>query len=310
VIVKRFSEAYRAHFSRERAGLSSLAGIAALDGFVPKLLADDEAEATLLIECVEQKAPYAAVVGSRGDESVRVLVESARRLGLLHGHARSAISDFRARSPEPASPGALLRAALSSTMAFIEQTLAGDPAGAVGFAPGAIHSALLAVAARVDEQDSLSTITLGDMAPSNVLLGTSGPVFIDLEYSGIRSGFYDAMYWHCIYPVGPEIADLMDTAYRDGLGAAGVSLSEPRYLAGTFLFMSHRLFWTLSWNLLPLLEQDRDVVPGVSARQTIRRYLREYVRFASKLPFVEYPALLDVAERLDARLCEAYGFRL
>ena len=33
--------------------------------------------------------------------------------------------------------------------------------------------------------------------------------------SSIRSGFYDAMYWHCICPFSADIANRMDVAYRE-----------------------------------------------------------------------------------------------
>ncbi len=52
-----------------------------------------------------------------------------------------------------------------------------------------LQSELMRVADEVDGPRILSTITVGDMAPSNVLLGLDGPVFLDFEYCGIRSGF-------------------------------------------------------------------------------------------------------------------------
>jgi hypothetical protein len=169
-----------------------------------------------------------------------------------------------------------------------------------------LHAELLEVADLVDEVNDLSTITVGDMAPSNVLLGPRGAVFIDLEYCGVRNAFYDAMYWHCIYPLSPDTADQMDLAYRDGLCAGGIHLSRGQFLTAMQLFFSHRLFWTLSWDLEVLFKEDRHIVPGVSLRATICHYLREYIRFAATVPRVDHPHLLSVAKRLETRLSQLW----
>ena len=307
VIVKRFGEAYREHFVRERAGLSLLSTIPGLEGFVPRLLADGEAELMLLIEGVVEQGSYSEVIVSGGEVASQILVETARRLGALHGHARSRVSDFLARVPEQPSAGSLLRKGAEATLAFIQRALSCDgDAVAEGVVSSEVHSQLIDVADRVDESGVFSTITVGDMAPGNLLLGPEGPVFIDLEYCGIRNAFYDAMYWHCIYPFSGEMADRMDVAYRDGLQAAGVPVAEDQFVATMLLFMSHRLFWTLSWNMDPLFQHDRDVVPGVGMRSTICRYLREYVRFASVARRFEHTGLISVATRLEAVLSQRW----
>jgi len=307
VIIKQFKEVHREHFIRERAGLGMLSTIPSLNGFVPQLLADDDAGLVLLIEGVEEQASYSDVILSDGPIAARTLADTARRLGVLHGHGRSRVLDFRAKVPEQPSPGTLLRQQVGSTLAFIARALSNDPAAVRELAVGAdVHSQLMMVAGRVDECDMLSTITVGDMAPSNILLGSQGPVFIDLEYCGIRNAFYDAMYWHCIYPVSADIANCMDLAYRDGLNAAGIRIAEDRFAVTMFLFMSHRLFWTLSWNMEELLQRDRDIIPGVSTRKVICAYLREYARYAETLPRVEHPALVAIAERLEERLSQLW----
>ena len=165
---------------------------------------------------------------------------------------------------------------------------------------------LIDVANRVDESGVFTTITLGDMAPSNLLLGPQGPVFIDLEYCGVRNAFYDAMYWHCIYPFPADVVDRMDLAYRDGLEAAGVPVAEDKFVITMLLFMSHRLFWTLGWNMEALFRQDREVVPGASMRRTIRQYLHGYVRFVSTTSRPEHPALRSIVTRLDAALSQLW----
>jgi len=200
-----------------------------------------------------------------------------------------------------------LRKGLGSTLAFIRRALLDETEKVRELAVGSqLQVELKAVSELVDAANACSTITVGDMAPSNLLLGSQGVVFIDLEYCGVRNAFYDAMYWHCIYPVSPAAADQMDRAYDDGLKSAGVHLPEAEFLSTMQLSLSHRLFWTLSWDLDVLFEQDRDVVAGVSMRRTLCRYLREYLRFAAKVPRVEHPRLLHVATTLEAKLSELW----
>jgi tRNA A-37 threonylcarbamoyl transferase component Bud32 len=308
VIVKQFKQAYREHFLRERAGLGIISRIAALEGFVPRLLADDESRLILLSESIEEQRSYSDVISSNdADLAMRTLVDTARRLGILHGGARSGVREFQAKVADQTNPGVLLRKGLRSTLAFIRLALSDGADKARELAVGSeLHAELMEVADLVDETNAFLTITVGDMAPSNLLLGRRGPVFIDLEYCGVRNAFYDAMYWHCIYPFSPDAADQMDLAYSDGLHAAGIRLPEGQFLSTMHMFLSHRLFWTLSWDMEALFKEDRDVVSGVSMRTTICGYLREYIRFAATVPRVDHPQLLSVATRLEARLSQLW----
>jgi len=90
VIVKQFTPSQRPHFVRERAGLRLLGGVAALDGFVPRLLADDEPALALLLEDVGEPAPFADRIQAQDENAAALLASVARRLGELHGHARAA----------------------------------------------------------------------------------------------------------------------------------------------------------------------------------------------------------------------------
>ena len=306
VVIKLFKEGYREHFVRESAGLGLLSSIPDLARFVPRLLADDDAGRMLLIEAIDERQSYADTIFSDEPAATEVLVETARRLGLLHGCARSKVPAFRAKVPESPTPGLLLRKAVAPILDFIRRALPDNPVVPAHAAGSDLQSELMRVADEVDELRILSTITVGDMAPSNVLLGLDGPVFVDFEYCGIRSGFYDAMYWHCICPFSVSTADRMDVAYRDGLHEGGVHIADDQFMAAMFLFMSHRLFWSLSWNMEVLFQRDRDVVPGVSTRRIICEYLREYSRFAATLPRPGHAALVSIARTLEARLSQLW----
>ncbi len=287
LIIKVFQPAHRPQFERERAGLELLSSVGKLDGVVPRLLGEDEETLTLLIAEIPEQASYAELIASPfTDAAESVLTDTAQRLGLLHGHARSLVPEFNAMVREHPTPGLHLNNNVDATCAFLQSAFAriASDIPSAEFSHGSdVHAELLKVAEDVDKPSALSTITVGDMAPSNILLGPHGPIFIDFEYCAVRQPFYDAMFWHCIYPLPEHIADQMDTAYHQGLSAAGLPIDQGEFRQAMFLFMAHRLFWTLSWNMEPLLERDREIVPGVSMRTTLQAYLQEYTRFATHI---------------------------
>jgi hypothetical protein len=90
------------------------------------------------------------------------------------------------------------------------------------------------------------------------------------------------------------------------LQAAGVQITAEQFDSTMHLFMSHRLFWTLSWNAEALFDQDRDIIAGVSTRKVLCGYLQEYVRFAERLPTVSHAALLSAAMALRSRLSQLW----
>jgi aminoglycoside/choline kinase family phosphotransferase len=304
VIVKQFTPSQRPHFVRERSGLKLLGSVAAL-GFVPRVLAEDEPALALLLEDIGETAPFSARIQAQNEDSALLLANVARRLGELHGHARALAPRFRSEVPEPPSAGTLLKENASATLAFVQRALSPEhsPATSAEFGlDSALHAELLSVAEGVDEPSSLVTLSLGDLAPSNILLGARGPVFIDLEYCAARHAFYDAMFWHCIYPLPSDLPARMDASYRAGLHSVGVELEEEEFHRAMLRFMSQRLFWTLSWDMISLFERDRELVPGVSTRLTLCQYLDEYLRFAAQVPKLDHPNLLRVAQRLSAHL--------
>jgi len=84
----------------------------------PRLLADDDVGRMLLIEAIDERRSYEDTISSEEPAATEVLIETARRLGLLHAYARSKVSAFRARVPECPSPGLLLRKAVEPILGF------------------------------------------------------------------------------------------------------------------------------------------------------------------------------------------------
>jgi hypothetical protein len=307
VIIKRFAPGLREHFLRERAGLRVLGGIAELQGFVPRLLADAEPTSTLLIEAIPHQTSLMEILdapraGTDESLAVQALTITAARLGTLHGHARRAVPAFAALAPATPDPAAVFRDGLPATLAFCQRVLA--PAAALEGSD--LHAALTDLADQVAEAAALVTITSGDMAPSNVLLGPHGPAFIDFEFCGLRHPFYDAMFWRCICPFPEAVADRMDAFYREGLRRTGLALSDDRFHRELLLFTSHRLFWGLGWIKDGLFDRDQDFVPGISGRWLTRRYLGDYLRLAARRPALAQPLLVRTADQLAGRLARLW----
>ncbi len=306
VILKRFHPPYHDHFLRERQGLQLLASIPELKAFTPHLIVAHDTTLMLVTICLDERIPDRDLTGSHDSPTQdAMLMDTAHRLGLLHGHACSRTRDFQVGTAELPSPGSQLLSGIPATLSFLERAWF-EEIQPRDFPLDAVGAELTRVAREVDAPSDLRTVTLGDMAPSNILAGPEGPVFIDLEYCGVRHAFYDAMYWHCICPFPSHTVDMMDTAYRDGLRSAGIDLDDESFHRDMVSHLSHRLFWTLSWNMNGLFDEDRDVVPGVSTRRVVREYLRGYSRLAARSDDTQQSPLSRVVTILERRLAELW----
>jgi hypothetical protein len=295
-IIKRFKVGYHEHFLRERAGLRLLSNLGG--GLVPALLGENEGELTLVLQDVNNGLSLDTIIASSDTATAtRALLAVATQLGTLHARARSFGLELRALPPT-ASPGDVLISCLPSILRFVE--LACGTTAARSARP-----AILDLAARVNMRANDDTLTLGDLAPSNILVVDRAAVFLDLEYCGHRHPFYDAVFWRCICPMPSAVRTAMDAAYRQGSREGGAELSEAKFEQEMLLFAAHRAFWTLSWNMDAVFVADRDFVPGVSTRAILRRYLDECL-VLSKRHRATPPDWIDVLATLAERLAELW----
>jgi len=274
LIAKCFSSEYHDHFLRERAGLALLNELD-LEA-VPPLSWVDEPKRVLVMQAVSNDGDFEAVLSTpKAPNNLRTLLSMAERLGRLHASARPLAERFAEAPARPLRPGAQLSASLEETLAFIREALPtenGDRLLPV------LRRELQALCRQLAQHD-MATITLGDLAPSNVLQGSDGAVFIDLEYCAVRSPLYDAVFWHVIYSDLPaSVIEKLDLAYREGWAQAGLEVTDEQFARQLWLSASERLFWMFSWGLQSLLNADREIRPGHSLRRVLLGCLRNYAR--------------------------------
>jgi hypothetical protein len=275
LIIKVFGSESREHFIRERAGLNALGKISRLEGFVPRLVGSYDSFSALVMEEVLSDG-FLDLSKARTSD----LCAIAERLGTIHALAREVLPAFGKELSGLETAGVRFEKAVPAILSFCRRALGDGRSDLLD--DDELKAALVDVARKVDKPDPLTTVTLGDMAPSNIMMTPRGPVMLDLEYCAPRHAFYDAMFWRCIVVFPGDIADRMEECYRSGLEAGGVVVEQQRFFEQMILFFSHRLFWTLSWNMEPLFGLDRDFVPGVSSRFIIRSYLRNFLAYSSK----------------------------
>lgn len=287
VVVKRYADPSAPTAQRERAAYA-----AAIEADLPLPRCLAQLDDALILEDVpgEPLDP----LPERTD--VDTLRRVARALGRVHAQARAA----GARLPTPPAyleQAQVLRDAWPKIEAFFV---------AAGIPTAGVEPALARLADALATPDPAAcTLTLGDMAPSNVLVTPDRVGFVDLEYAGLREPFYDAMFWRVIVPFPPALAATLDVDYHAALRESGWAMSDPAFALGRARAATHRLFWTLSWGLWGLFKRDWPVVPdGPGMRSVLQGYLANLVSVIEPLG---EPVLTQAASHLREVLGERWG---
>jgi hypothetical protein len=255
----------------------------------PRLWGAEPEHGVLVLEDVAQTTPLLdLLVGDDGVAARASLGRMSYALGALHSAGRS----FRDR---------LTLQLGAREPAFHEQAADFERAipGIHGFVaaldipvPEAFDQALERLSRRIADGGRDTTVTIGDIAPTNVLVTSNEVVFLDFEYSGVRHPFYDAMFWRCICPFPADVCDAMERNYRRGLTDAGWPFDNDEFDRAMLDAASHRLFWTLGWaSTANLLENDRRLPP---TRALLIHYIAEFLRLAGGRP--HDPALVAMSE--------------
>lgn len=297
VIVKQFEPRARERFERERTTLKALGALRA-PTLVPRLLEADVPTRTLVTEVADGMSLSQILETADLDAAVLALEAVAASLGDLHGRARHLAPEAGLQLAPWDKPGKVLMGGAPRLLMFLTLALGSSvgPGGVV-----AVERGLEELARRVDASHPLLTVTLGDLAPTNVLHGPGGTVFLDLEYGAVRHAFYDAVFWRVICSFPEWVVARLDTAYVAALARTGVEIDAKQYVAQAALFALHRLFWTLNWDMAGLFTADREFVPGLSARAVLRRYLKDCLPLArpeNDLPEPLCRIVLELSKRL------------
>ena len=258
---------------------------------VPRLLGYDPVTRLLAMESVGPAKSLEDLLNGTDPEAARqALIASAHALAELHAAT--------SRLPERNEP----TLAADQAAAFLN----GLPAITGFFAQAGValtesaRAELSAVADGVARPGDKLAFTVGDMAPSNILITKSGPVFIDFEYAGFRHAFYDAVFWRCICPFPAMIVTAMDEAYRQGWSDAGSPMTNAAFTESMALMTAHRTLWALTWGTQALWAADSEWAPRVSGRLLVRLWLRGFHTLASTGKTL--PRLAEAVHGLDNAL--------
>jgi aminoglycoside/choline kinase family phosphotransferase len=267
---------------------TSSAAVPRLMGALPEhgvLVLEDITPGTRLLDLLLGDDRIAACAG---------LGKTSHALGALHASGRSARDRFTvqlgADQPDLHEQATSFERAFPALHAFI---------AALGIrATPAFAGALEKLSRHIAAGGQDTTLTLGDIAPTNVLFRSGEAVFIDFEYCGIRHPFYDSMFWRCMCAFPPDVCDAMERDYRRGLTENGWTFDDDRFDRAMVDTAAHRLFWMLGWSsTAELLEDDRRAPP---TRALVLHYFTEFLRLAEGRP--HDPALVAMAEACLASL--------
>jgi hypothetical protein len=281
---------------REAAALRFLATQESLGVFFPRLLAVDPAAGVVVLEHVAGETLESILAGADAGRAAAAVNATARALGAIHATTADRVADWEAQ------PGVNRMPPAAQAEAFRE--LAPAIVGFCGRAgvnlPVCFREELGEIANALECPGRWLAFTVGDMAPSNVILGEVGPVFLDLEYADYRHAGYDAAFWHCIAPLPERVVAAADRAYHAGWVEVAGPVEAEELLRQTALLAAHRAFWALTWGASRIWETDDEVAAGVSARRLRRWWLRGFGRVARRADVL--PELAGLADEMDRAL--------
>jgi hypothetical protein len=284
----------------ELAAYLALSGCPTGAGRVPRLLGASPQRGILVLEDLSQATCLLDVLlGEDEGAAGAALDRISFGLGAVQAAARRRLRDYRIRLGDV--PPAFMRqaAALDRAHPAIAGLLS-----ALGIPFGdTLTNSLLHLSARIAEPRACTTITVGDMAPTNILITRDEVLFIDLEFAGERHPFYDAMFWRGLCSFPPAVCDGMERMYRLGLAEAGWSFDDDAFDCGMIDAAADRLFTTLGWaSTASLIHADRSSPP---TRPLVLRYLTEFLRLVATRSCD--PAFVEAASRCLGVLLSRWG---
>jgi Ser/Thr protein kinase RdoA (MazF antagonist) len=223
----------------------------------------------------------------------------ARELGHFHGSAAAHLTRAPASLSDTYKRDAQRCASVGRKLEGLLLRAAVDPASGFAVAWSCMTELLAA-------PEPYLTLTHGDLAPSNVLLTSTGPRFLDFEYAGVRSGLYDVLFWEANVPFPRVLAEPMTDSYRAALGAhIPEALDDALFLRQLTALKTHQLLWWLTFRLDSALDDSAgEWVPDWPLRPAYLFYLHNYLTTVT--PGDELRPLYATAEALYARLTAAW----
>jgi hypothetical protein len=312
VIVKRF-KAEPERGLDEWAALALLTATGVAPAAAPGFLGGDAEARCFLVEDLGVAPTLEDVLHAEGADAREraglALLEVARVTARLHVAMRPHAAEFDRRRD------ALQRRALT-TAATAAMALRGRGSDLAAWlsalrepAAASPDEAIDELARFVERPGEWTTLTHGDMAPSNTGRTVSGWRLLDFEYAGVRPALYDALLWTLFCPFPPDLIERADRAYRDTMAAGfPAARDDATYVSARARVAAWRMLDLFHWQTPALLEADRVWAPNVGARGAILWHLARFhalARAASSDPIVT--AIATTTAALERTLRARWG---
>jgi hypothetical protein len=288
VIVKRYkSEPERGLDEWAALALLTTAGLA--PAAAPVFLGGDAEARCFVVEDLGEAPTLEDLLNAKGgdarERAEAALLEVARLTARLHVAMRPLAAEFDRRRDE------LARRALT-TVAAAAGALRGRGEDLVAWlsalrepSPEPVDEAIETLVQFVERPGPWTTLTHGDMAPSNTARAAGGWRLLDFEYAGLRPALYDALVWTLFCPFPSALIERADRAYRETL-AAGFpdARDDAAYGTARARVAAWRMLDLLHWQPPVLLDADRAWAPGVGARGAVLWHLARFHALADAAP--------------------------
>ena len=280
VIVKRYkSEPERG--LDEWAALALLTEAGGAPAAAPVFLGGDAEARCFVIEDLGEAPTLEDVLNTKGaeapDRAESALLEIARLTARLHVAMRPLAAEFDRRRDSLERRPLTTAAAAAGALRGRGEDLIAWLSALREPPPEPVDEAIATLVQFVERPGAWTTLTHGDMAPSNTGLASGGWRLLDFEYAGVRPALYDALLWTLFCPFPPALIERVDRAYRETL-AAGVpeAHDDAAYRTTRARVAAWRMLDLLHWQPPTLLDTDRAWAPGVGARGAVLWHLARF----------------------------------
>jgi hypothetical protein len=263
------------------ASLEFLTRAGAAPALCPRFLGGDVTARLFVIEDLgEGRTLEDLLIASDEKAASDAVVTLAAAAGRLHAATLDHHAEFDRRrealGPRELTPMARAAAVLRAAPADVTRWLTAVEIPV----PRGLPESLASLADAVARPGPFTTVTHGDVAPSNNHVSPAGLRLLDFEYGGVRSALYDTLFWNLFCPFPPTVIERADAAYRAALAATcPAALDDSAYGAARNVVVAWRTVNMLQWFVPNAIGPDAPWAPGVTVRQALLWHLERFLAF-------------------------------
>lgn len=168
-------------------------------------------------------------------------------------------------------------------------------------APAGLQACLERIAADYAEPGAWLSFSHGDPAPSNNHFADAQARLVDFEYGAFRHTLYDLSAWEMLCPLPRPAVQLMRRAFQTALAPSlPVAADQDAFERAWATICAFRGLAMLTWVAPALLEADRPMAPGWSAREAVLAAVSRTAEVTADV--ADLAPVAAAADRLQAAL--------